>query len=315
MSYIIESIKYVVDNAKYVNINEEAIFEFCEGYKHEDIELDLSLPFPKKKFSKEENLAFHFILESIGFSTWGEPKWFIVYKNKEVKRGTSALIATLYRAIDEGYDILNSKFLSNLTLEQVKHIFRGNVEIPLLKERHLALVELGTVISKRFDNSFLRFVEKSNYDVKSLLNALVSNFSIYKDESKYDGEKVYFYKLAQLLINDIILLFPDKKFTNTEILTGLADYKIPYILHSFGILEYRKELTQKLEKKEELVHNSEEEIEIRAAMVMVVNLMYFILKNRFPDITLSQLNNYLWLNANSVSKNALPHHRTRSVYY
>jgi hypothetical protein len=315
MNYIVESAKYVVDNAKHVNINEDAIFEFCKSYSLTTSNLVDELPFPKKEFSKEEEVAFYFVLESLSFSTWGDTKWCVEYQGKEIKKGTYALIAAIYRALDAGVPILNSKYLSSLTLSKAKELFRGNIEIPLLKQRHQCLVELGSVISKKYSGSFLALIEESKYDVKELLSLLVSNFPMFKDEVSYEGEKVYFYKLAQLLVHDIIRIYNDKTFSNIELLTALADYKIPYILHSLNVLEYDPSLTNLLEIKKELTYGSEMEVEIRAATIMGVNLIYFMLKNTYPTITLSEVNDFLWLQSTHVSKEALPHHRTRSVHY
>ena len=315
MNYIIESVKFVVDNAEHVIIDEEAIFNFSKKYQPQESKLNQSSIFSKKEFSQEEELAFSFVFSSISFSTWGDPKWSVEYQDNKITNGSCAITASLYRALDDGIHILDPKILSSLTLDQVKHFFRGENELSLITQRHQNLVELGTVIVDKFDGSFLKFVEKSRYDVEKLLHSLVSQFSFFRDESKYHGEKVYFYNLAQLLINDIMRIFPEKKFKHTQHLTALANYRIPYILHSFGILKYDPLLTQTLYQKKELNPNSFEEIEIRAATIMAVNLIYFVLKNKFPEISLTQVNDFLWLASNEVPKDSLPHHRTRSMYY
>jgi len=50
---------------------------------------------------------------------------------------------------------------------------------------------------------------------------------------------------------------------NVEKLTMFADYRIPQILRHYGIIEYNKELKNKIENKIELEPNSIEEVNLQ----------------------------------------------------
>ena len=56
-------------------------------------------------------------------------------------------------------------------------------------------------------------------------------------------------------------------------LVGCADYKIPQVLRSLGILEYDEELSELVDKKQEIEENSSYEVEIRANMIIAIDFI------------------------------------------
>ncbi len=52
-----------------------------------------------------------------------------------------------------------------------------------------------------------------------------------------------------------------------------ADYRVPQILRHLGIFEYKASLCDKIDNEEELPYSSEEEVEIRAATVIAVEML------------------------------------------
>ena len=93
------------------------------------------------------------------------------------------MIASLERALDEGKDILNPKFLANISKEELGEILCGNIEIPLLAERCKILNEIGTALNKKFKGGFGNLVNEAKGGGIKLMNVIVSNFASFNDFS------------------------------------------------------------------------------------------------------------------------------------
>ena len=55
------------------------------------------------------------------------------------------------------------------------------------------------------NGNFYKYVYSIHSDIE-LFEVIINNFPSFKDERKYDGKTIYFYKLAQLLTSDILHL-------------------------------------------------------------------------------------------------------------
>ena len=191
-------------------------------------------------------------------------------------------------------------------------MLKGNVEIPLLKERYNCLVEMNKYLDS-IGKDFYDEIKDLKVDI-DLLDYVVSIFSYFKDETNYNGVNVYFYKRAQLLVSDV--LHVRKMLENIEVdysnLMGCADYKIPQVMNALGMLEYEYDLEYKLARKEELQEDSIEEIEIRANDLVVIDYIYEKL-NR--EVCRMDINDYIWLLGQDKSKINKNYHRTRTIRY
>ncbi len=312
MEKILSSIQPVVENSKYVYINRAKIRDFSRNFNPQEIRqwLDFA-PFEIKKLNTEDRVAFLFVLHSTSFCYWGNPKWSVGYKGK-IYDGTWGLIASLGKAVEENKPILDPSYLRDIPQNEAKRIFRGNVKIPLFEDRLQLLRELGRVTAEKYGEDFSKIVENSNNDALKLVNVLMTDFHSFNDFSLYEGKPVYFQKRAQLLVSDISNVF---KLKNIEQLTACADYKLPKVLRENKILEYDKELSKKIDAQIEISKGSREEIEIRANTIFAVELIKKQLKNRIPEITSTQINDYLWMEGQKNSKNEKPYHLTRTTAY
>lgn len=74
-----------------------------------------------------------------------------------------------------------------MTLEQVRHVFRSDTDVPmpLIEERHHVLNETGTVLLEKFGGSFLTCVKKSEQSAQKLLQMVVENFPSFRDEATF----------------------------------------------------------------------------------------------------------------------------------
>lgn len=313
---MLNGIKYVVDQAKYVAINLDKLQEYCSTFPTEDFQINLEPPFPHERMSDEQELAMVIVFNAVNYSYWGKPKWSVDINGKYLG-GSWSMDACLRRAITEGKPILNPTYLSKLTLDEVKHILRANVEIPLIEERCKALVEVGINTVKLFAGSFVNLIKACDKDVVKLANLLVQTYPSFDDSFLYKGRKIRFLKRAQLAASEIHHKFDGKgfgEFTNMNELTAFADYKIPQILRKLGILEYTHELSEKVDSQIELAAGCEEEIEIRASMVWAVELMRKEISKR-RDISSANIDTYLWLESQKKDPTNKPYHRTRTTAY
>lgn len=219
----------------------------------------------------------------------------------------------------------------------MRRIFRSETqtELPLLEERARNLTEAGKILVEEYENSFVNFLKKGNHSAKQLLELIVTTFPSFKDEAKFDGQRISFYKRAQILIADIWAcfegvgfgLFPDINF-----LTMFADYKVPQSLLYLGVLKYSPNLMKKLREGEEISPCDRLELEIRANSIWAVQCINLAIKkmilsheslNKLTENDLALILNsviidfYLWdfAKENLDNRTDLPCHKTRTIFY
>jgi len=311
MNKILESCKFVADNAEHISIDNNKIKEFCINFNLKESKhwLD-NAPFDFSKLNQKEHLHFLLIFDSLNFCYWGNPKWTVSY-NRNFD-GCYGMITALKRALDKNIPILNPEFLANLNEKQLSDIFQANTQIPLFDERLKILHEIGKVLLDRFDGDFRNLIKLADNDTDKLLNLIIENFPNFNDTSSYKGKEIFFYKRAQLLVLDINLVL--RGFDISK-LTACADYKIPQILRKLGILVYSDSLEKKVDNRELLKKDSNEEIEIRACMVWAVELIKQKLQEKFPNISSIDIDNHLWLLGQEKSPDDKPYHLTLTIAY
>lgn len=316
---VLETTKIVVKNSKQVHINFQALDKFCENFKEENIAHWWEVaPFDISNLSDDKKLMFLLVVNSISFSYFGNPKWTVIYHNKEISSGAFGLIVSIGRAYEKGIPILDANFLSNISREDLRDILKANVEIPLFEERRKILRELGLTIVSKFNGNFSNLIKMANNDSLILVKLLIRYFPYLKDTADYHGKKIYFNKRAQLLVSDIYQIFKGKnygKLKNIEFLTACADYKLPQVLRKIGILEYSKRLQEKIDNKRIILKNSEEEVEIRANVIWAVEFIKERLKKKFPNILSIYINDFLWLFGVNIPPSDKPYHLTRTISY
>lgn len=162
------------------------------------------------------------------------------------------------------------------------------------------------------DGDFYKYIKGFTKDI-DLFEVIINNFPSYRDERKYNGKTIYFYKLAQLLVSDILHLreILEKIDVDYSNLLGCADYKIPQTLRALEILVYDDELSGVVDKKIEIDYSSEYEIEIRASTLVVINFI----KNKLINANAMDINDYLFTLSKKVKNNVKPYHLCRNTNY
>jgi hypothetical protein len=318
MNRIVETCKFVVENSQHVKINSEKIDEFCNYFSHSHIKHWINeSPFNLKKLNPKDRLHFLLVFNSISFSYWGDPKWKIVYYSEEVD-GAYGMISAIAKAIENKIPILDAKFLSEIKEDKLSKILEGNVQIPLFEERLNILREIGTTLLNKFDGDFTNLLKKANGDSQKLLSLIIENFPSFEDSSTFNGKRVYFYKRAQLLVADIVQAFNGHEFgklKNIDKLTACADYKLPFVLRRLGIFSYSDYLADKIDNQIQIDKDSEEEVELRANTIWVVELIKQKVKKKIAYADSIHVNDHIWILGQEKLKNDKPYHLTRTTSY
>ncbi|MFN3605537.1 MAG: queuosine salvage family protein, partial [Leptonema sp. (in: bacteria)] len=179
---------------------------------------------------------------------------------------------SLKKLFENYKEIINFDFLKNLSFSEFKKFLNGT---PLGEERFKILKEVSEFVVKKYAEP-VKFVLSAQQSAKILLKKIYKEIPYFDDIAFYQNRKIYFLKRAQILIADIYGAFGGKgigHFKDIDYLTCFADYKLPKILNHYGILEYSKDLKNKIKKKELILAKSHEEIEIRANTIWAVEFL------------------------------------------
>ena len=306
---IIESCKYVANNSKSVKINETNLDKFIEKIDKIETEHWLGFsPYNLLDLPTETITNFLLVYEAIDFSFWGNPKWTIDTSNGK-EGGSIALLYAILKYVKER----NTTDFSNITKDEFREILKGNVEIPLFEERYHIIRDVSKIVNENMNGNFYEFIKGITIDME-LFNIIIKYFPNFKDERKYREKAIYFYKLAQLLTSDMLHIRELKENIKVDYshLVGCSDYKIPQVMRGLGILEYSNKLSNIIDNKKEIEVNSEYEVEIRANMLVTIDLIKKKLENKVCAI---DINDYIWSQGRNKTMELKPYHLTRNTNY
>lgn len=88
---------------------------------------------------------------------------------------------------------------------------------------------------KSFDGSFLTCIHDANGSAAALVNLIVEHFPSFRDEAKFEGKTVRFYKRAQILVADLWACFEGQgfgKFHDIDSITMFAGIQVEDLLTS-----------------------------------------------------------------------------------
>ncbi|KAK5647026.1 hypothetical protein RI129_005490 [Pyrocoelia pectoralis] len=325
-----ESGKLITKLAKYVQIESEGI-KFLGDLIVKDINSGkLSIetfsqhsvhPKPTDPWA----LDWIFVVDTLNFCFWhkeNEQGWVV-----DGKSGYFALCTAINRAVKENVDILNPKFYSTITREQLAKVLRSDnsTEIPLLNERVISLHEVGASLLETFQGSFKNCVLQAKNSSTSLLKIITDNFKCYRDEAVYKGHEVSFYKRAQILVADIWACYKNKglgNFNDIGEMTMFADYRVPQSLLYYNVLNYSGDLINVLNDESILENGNEMEVEIRGCSIEAVNLLCNYIEQRIDSnkkVNAILIDHFLWdfrrSHAKEIVQKKLPFHKTFCIYY
>ena len=310
---VLETCKFVVENANHVKINYEKAKELIdELLVFDNVHYLTKVPYGVYDMSTKDIVNFLLIYDSIDFSFWGDPKWTIDANGKNLDGGI-ALLHCIFHLFKDRDSLEVYKQLEKMTLEEFKEILKGNVDIPLLEKRYHIVTSIAKMVNHKMNGNFYDYIKDMNID-KQIFETIIKNFHSFEDTRTYQGQTIYFYKLAQLLTSDIlhVMKIKEQKIVDYSNLLGCADYKIPQVMQGFGILEYDTTLSSLLEVKTEIKENSEYEVEIRSSMIVVIQYIWEQIDKKIDRI---EINDFIWSKGQDKTKQYKPYHLTRTTSY
>lgn len=303
---VIVSCQRVSELSRHVKINYEKLDDIICSFDVTKLGhwLDNN-PFGLLNLGSRDLVNFLLIYHTIGnYCFWGDPKWEIDTECGKLD-GSYAMIYLILKRFD---DFSNP----DLTFNDFKDLLLGSVEVPLLQDRYDKLMIMNQFLKER-SADFYSLIE-SIYDDRDLFAYIIQNLPYFYDESEYKGEKVYFYKRAQLLTSDLLHVREklDGLKVNYHHLVGCADYKIPQVMRCYGILEFDQELSDLVDRKIAIASDSDMEIEIRANDIVVIDYIARKLEEKCARI---DINDYIWLLGQDKVKMIKSYHRTMTDRY
>ena len=317
---ILQTTRPAVDSASHVIVDRPRLQQLCREW----VQHPLPIPGWDAEIHWSDGgpatLNYILLLDALNFCFWSNPgvvRWEVQHNGRSYD-GYKALSVALRRAVEEGIPVTSSEYLAKLTREQLASILRGNVEAPMLDQRLLNAREVGQVLQEHFNGQFSQAIEQVKGSAVDLVELLVKNFSSFQDVAVYKGRDVRLLKRAQITVVDIFGTFEGKgwgEFADIGELTAFADYKIPQVLRAQGILIYSEELAERVDKKMLIAAGSEEEIEIRAAMIWAVEWIREELHKLGRELKAYELDWLLWNIGQEPVPNERPYHRTLTYFY
>jgi len=252
------------------------------------------------KVDKNNLDNFIFLLRALDFRLLDYPQnW--KYKNEKGFFGLTERIINLFNIINFNQKQTDYSKINFLTF---KKIVSPKENITLAKLRHKIFKDCLSWL-QNYDNNFYNYFEEN----KTAFNFCLNLFNLEKFRDFY--KNLYFLKPNQLLYFEYILA---KKLTNKfkdelESLTIFADYKIPQILISFGLIELPNRYLIKIKKGKIIRKFSLFENELRLASILLGEEIG--LKLKIPSY---RIDNILWWLSHKI-KLKIPVLKIKTIFY
>ncbi len=312
--------RYVIERAHHVRINRDQIESRAELLARTGITVP-TWPHELHLTTNDEQamLTYLIVLDAINFCFWsptGKEAWHVTYHHKKYA-GYNALAMALKRFFVEHPQQTTFEYLATISFQKFKAVLGGHGELLLLKQRWQITRAVAQTMLKYYNGDARKLILSARHQFSKLVPAIAHTLPSFNDTTRYQRKTIYFLKRAQILAGDIWGAFNGtgiSTFHDLDYLTAFADYKLPQILHHWGILEYAPSLKHKIQSRTLIPPGSPEEIEIRAATIWAVEYLCDKLKKHGSKLYPMQLDWLLW-NTAKKTKNLAPHHLTRTVFY
>ncbi|KAG2492024.1 hypothetical protein HYH03_009753 [Edaphochlamys debaryana] len=308
---------YVAENATHVSISAKGIQATVDGISLETLR-ELVSP-------KAYNTDIHYVdggpltvqyllvVDALNFCFWPDEE----LEYEQLSTGVKA-------ALEADPTALDAEKLMWITGEGVRQLLGWKRDVPLQEERARLLREVGSSLVRHFRGSAARMVEAAGGSALALMALVAQVFPGFRDHTIYKGRQIFLYKRAQIFVGDVYGAFGGEglgAFWDIDQLTMFADYRVPVVLRTMGILDYSQGLEDKIQRREQLPPGGEEEVEIRACTVVAVERLREALAAKFvgtPGARLPhaiQLDWWLWETGERERLRHPPHHRTLTTFY
>jgi len=313
---VLETVRPVVERAKYVAIDDAAIQAWAEGVQTGSLRPPAHDLISCLAGSPEQLANLMLLIDSLNFCFWSDDPIRIEWRGRTYERFNAMFISLMLAA---RYDPrwMEASYWLEAPSGEIRQVLSGTGTLLMMEQREAIIRETGRVLLDRFDGQFTHAIESVNRRAWPLAVLLMANFDSFRDVSNYHGKPVYFMKRAQICAMDVSLAFESHGLApldGIEDLTAFADYRVPQALRHLGVLKLDAETARRGDALQELPRDSDEEIEIRAATIEAVQRMQTAVTQQGKAAAAWQVDWYLWLLSHDADV-AVKHHRTRTVFY
>jgi hypothetical protein len=298
-----DACRWVAGEAGFVRIEEGAVEEYAAGLA--------GAPEPEPdpatellEGDRETRAAFAICLDAINFGSGWWPtirKW----------PGHSGYF-TIAAGVTERFRTQGAWTAPELTAISASDLaatLGQDPEHPLMDQFAAFLRDVGRHVGAEHGGSFASVADATGSAAG--LAGLLAGWDAFADTSVYGGRPVPFFKRAQLAAADLdragVAVFDD-----LDRLTAFADNLVPHVLRVDGVLRLDPALTAAIEAEELLVHDSPEEVELRACTVQAVELLAAACGGRLSPAAIDVA---LWNRGRAPRYKALPRPRSRNTAY
>jgi hypothetical protein len=219
----------VAEQSHFIRINEERIVEFISllsPAKPDSSKLETLSRL--KTDNKNTLLTFLILMTRTGFCFWNaeETRWHYTYKDGSKNKGQFAFFQAWVDYFNTDPSRFSFEHFSVLGYKEFTEIFQGGKNLYFLKERWEFVRDISKYFLTEWEGDIEAFILSANHRLYKLLPLITSSLPSYNDKADYKGETIYFWKLAQLFIYDLVDGFkgdPVGEFLDMEYLTGLSD--------------------------------------------------------------------------------------------
>lgn len=332
---VLTSTGAVVASSHHVRIDDDAVLALARQLmdEHAKPEWDTDLHYRASGADADERTAMWIlVLDTLNFCFWGQggdpgQRWRVRWRG-ELVDGYVALVAALTVAVDRGYPLHDPAWLAEASETDIADILRpeeGHTEIPLFRERVGNLRQLGRALLPYGAQPATAFIRAANGSAIALVRKVVREIPSFNDvaiwpycETGLPGNEVRFYKRAQILVGDLsggLAGSPLGEFRDLDQLTAFADYKVPQILRTLGVLVYDEALTATIATRQRIPAGSRMEMEIRAATIVACDRIAAAMRSLNREITSAELDWLLWTRSQHLPPGTAPYHLTATIFY
>jgi hypothetical protein len=294
----------VAQAARQVRIDEDAIAAYAAALPVPDAVPGLDPDAHLLDGTVEARAAFVLTLDAINFGSG----WFPTIRKRE---GRSGYFTVAYGVRDRfrAHGPWSAGELAGIDAAEIAATLGQDPDHELMALFARSLRDLGARVGALHGGRFAGVAEAADRSGVALAEEL-AGWECFHDVSLYDGAPVPFFKRAQLSASDLAYAGV-ASFEDLDRLTLFADNLIPHVLRLDGVLRFAPDVVARIEAGELLLHDSEEEVEMRAGAVHAAEL---ICRER-PDLSPRQVDMVLWTKGGAPRYKAVPRPRARTTAY
>lgn len=264
----------------------------------------------------DDTLKFFIILDTLNFGSGYFP-----FLAKEAGFSGYYTVATKLTNHVRASGIPSPDELAGMDAKACARLFEQSLDNPHMAElMHYfasALSDLGRWISSENNGDYLGFLKSASSAADAVTR--LTEMPFFRDASDYFGQRVWFLKRAQIMLQDIKIAAPSHKliqFDDIDRMTIFADNLLPFVFRVDGLMTCHPWLEERINNGELIGSGSIEEIELRACSVHIAELICKVIREEYQPISSRELDYLLWMRGQRLkATTTLKRHRTRCPYY